>query len=177
VIYSNLHHTGIWPEGSGPYPLTLTFWIKGAVGGEQARFTVAVNFGTTSSTSVRVPIPVTTSWQQIVIPWANFKIAAGAGTPVGIGFSASLTGKTTFFIDQMYACRHVPVATAVENAFARQEQSRSAGPARVIRSGDLRRQNLQSARLFDFTGRQIQASQISKSSDKAYIVDLRPTAR
>jgi hypothetical protein len=108
-IYSNLHHTGMWAPTTGPNPVALVFWIKGANGNEQNNFTVAIHTHDDKlSTALKLPITVTQAWQRVVIPWDSFKVP-GSAYPDGMVFSATAAGKVTVFIDQAYLSKTVKI--------------------------------------------------------------------
>jgi hypothetical protein len=108
-LSSNLHWTGMWAPAAGAYPLAVVFWIKGAVGCEQDKFTVAVHshLSDTSNTALHVPIGITTTWQRVVMPWAAFNVPADP-YPDALTFQPSAAGEVTFFIDQAYLSTSVP---------------------------------------------------------------------
>lgn len=107
---STLHWTGMYPPSTGPNPITLVFWIKGAVGGEEQKFTVAIHEhgGNTNSAAVKVPLTITQKWQRVVIPWASFK-APASPYPDALTFAATAAGHVTFFVDQAYLSKTVPL--------------------------------------------------------------------
>lgn len=105
---STLHWTGMWPPSTGTGPLMVVFWIRGAVGGEQDRFTVAIHAhaSNNNSAAVKVPIAITTAWQRVAIPWDKFKVPANP-YPDALTFAATTSGRTTFFVDQAYLSKSV----------------------------------------------------------------------
>lgn len=107
-LSSTLHWTGMWAPTAGAQPTTLVFWIRGDVGGEQAKLTVAIHshLSNTLSAALKLPITVTTGWQRVVIPWDSFKVPASP-YPDALAFSATGAGKVTFFIDQAYLSKTV----------------------------------------------------------------------
>lgn len=107
-LSSTLHWTGMWAPTTGPQPTMVVFWIKGASGGEQTKFTVAIHshLSNTLSTALKVPITVTQAWQRVVMPWSSFNVPASP-YPDALAFSATGTGKVTFFIDQAYLSKTV----------------------------------------------------------------------
>jgi hypothetical protein len=109
-LSSTLHWTGMWAPTTGPEPTTLVFWIRGDVGGEQANFNVAIHAhaSNNNSTAVKLPITVTTGWQRVVIPWSSFNVPSSP-YPDAITFTATGSGKVTFFIDQAYLSKTVKV--------------------------------------------------------------------
>jgi hypothetical protein len=109
-LASNLHWTGMWAPATGPHPTTLVFWIKGAAGGEQDRFTVSIHAHGTNNNSaaVKVPVVVTTAWQRVVIPWTSLKVLSSP-YPDAVTFSATAPGRTLFFVDQVYLSKTVPL--------------------------------------------------------------------
>jgi hypothetical protein len=176
AIMSNLHGTGIWPpdpvavpDPPVKYPPTLVFWIKGAVGNEDSNFVVALdpNGGNLSTTS-KLPIHVTTSWQRVVIPWNTFVLPSGSSYAKGIVFAISTRSKKTIFIDQAYYCIRNPPATGVVNPLPYSVNAKSMGrPAVVL--GNPREMHIHSSNLFDFSGKSIHPK-AHLSGYQAYIV-------
>jgi hypothetical protein len=108
-ISSTLHWTGMYPPSSGPQPVTLVFWIKGANGNEQDKFTIAIHAHLQNSgKGIKIPIQVTQAWQRVVIPWDKL-MAPTSPYPDALVFSATGAGKATFFIDQAYLSKTVAV--------------------------------------------------------------------
>jgi hypothetical protein len=106
-LFSNLHRTGMWPPAAGDQPTTLVFWIVGAVGGEQDKFTVAViSVDSMVGTPMHIPLTVTTSWQRVVIPYDSFNPPSNADALL---FAPSGPGEVTFAIDQAYLSKTVPL--------------------------------------------------------------------
>jgi hypothetical protein len=85
----------------------LAYWIKGDQGGEEAAFTIVINFKDgTASTQLwppDVPGPVTTSWTKMTIPLSKFgdySNSSGVGN-IGTGNShAAMHAK--YYIDNVY---------------------------------------------------------------------------
>jgi hypothetical protein len=179
-IYSNLHHTGIWPQ-TGTYALQLVLWIKGTAGGEDTKFTLAVHYGgDKTSNAVRVPVPViSTGWKQEIIPWSTFKPPTGAGTPDGIVFAAGLAGRTTFFVDQVYVTSKIPPAVGVVESVPVRRQINAARSTSIElgNPGNVRFDSNISGRIFDFTGKQIKSTQSGTNGYKAFIVERKISQR
>jgi hypothetical protein len=108
-IASNLHWTGMWAPTTGSQPTTLVFWVKGAVGCEQDKFTIAIHAhgGNTNSPAMKVPIAISQQWQRVVIPWTSLKVLT-SGNPDAITFVPSATGKVSILIDQAYLSKSIP---------------------------------------------------------------------
>jgi hypothetical protein len=109
-ISSTLHWTGMWAPSVGAEPVTLVFWIKGAVGCENEKLTVAIHshLSDTLSTAVKLPINVGTSWQRVVIPWSKFNVPASPYQDA-LAFSGTGAGKVTIYVDQAYLSKTVKV--------------------------------------------------------------------
>jgi hypothetical protein len=109
-ISSNLHWTGMWAPSTGTQPTALVFWIKGANGNEQDKFTIAIHSHLLDklSTAFKVPIVITQAWQRVVMPFDNFKVPASP-YPDALAFSAVGANKVTIFIDQAYLSKTVKI--------------------------------------------------------------------
>jgi hypothetical protein len=107
-ISSTLHWTGMWAPSTGTNPPMLVFWIKGANGNEQDKFSVAIHSHLLNqlSAALKVPITVTQAWQRVVMPWDSFKVPA-MPYPDALAFSATTSAKVTLFIDQAYLSKTV----------------------------------------------------------------------
>jgi Carbohydrate binding domain (family 11) len=108
--YGGWHSAAIGPTGwavlSVAATAKLVFWIKGDKGGEEAAFTLRINFhdNTNSDTLYAPAIPaVTTSWKKITMPLSQFgngNYASGVAS-VGTGNShAAMHAK--YYIDNIY---------------------------------------------------------------------------
>jgi len=108
--YGGWHSAAIGPTGwavlTVPATAKLVFWIKGDKGGEEAAFTLRINFhdNTNSDTLYAPAIPaVTTSWKKITMPlsmFGNGNYASGVAS-VGTGNShAAMHAK--YYIDNIY---------------------------------------------------------------------------
>jgi Carbohydrate binding domain (family 11) len=108
--YGGWHSAAIGPTAwsvlTVPATAKLVFWVKGDKGGEEAAFTLRINFhdNTNSDTIWPPSIPaVTTSWKKIVMPLSTFgngNYASGVAS-VGTGNShAAMRAK--YYIDNIY---------------------------------------------------------------------------
>jgi hypothetical protein len=108
--YGGWHSAAIGPPGwavlTVPASAKLVFWIKGNKGGEEAAFTLRVNFHDNTNTDTLWPpaIPaVTTSWQKITMPlsaFGNGNYAAGIAS-IGTGNSHAAM-HARYYIDNIY---------------------------------------------------------------------------
>jgi hypothetical protein len=108
--YGGWHSAAIGPTGwailTVPASAKLVFWIKGDKGGEEAAFTLRINFhDNTNSDTLYAPTipPVTTSWKKITMPlsaFGNGNYASGVAS-LGTGNShAAMHAK--YYIDNIY---------------------------------------------------------------------------
>ena len=118
--YGGWHSAAIGPTGwsvlTVPATAKLVFWIKGEKGGEEAAFTLRVNFHDNTTTDTIWPpgVPaVTTSWKKITMPlsaFGNGNYASGVAS-VGTGNShAAMHAK--YYIDNIYFTEPSDVTSA-----------------------------------------------------------------
>lgn len=183
IIYSNLHHTGIWVKAATPYPNNLVFWIKGSVGGEQAKVSVRIELSTTARTvAFRMPIVVDTTWKQVVMPWADFKVPSSPN-PVGVVFTVTTlaAGAVLFYIDQAFVSNRIPPATEVQQSFVPRIHSNTNQTTSIVLGtpDNILPSLVNSSAVFDFTGRQVavQRNENTTPSFKAYIIERNSAGR
>src|SRR5262249_16213025 len=98
-----------WAPTTGSQPTTLVFWIKGANGNEQDKFSLGVHSHLAStSKTVKVPITITQAWQRVVIPWDKFMVLSSP-YPDALVVGSTSRSQVTIFIDEGYGGKTVAV--------------------------------------------------------------------
>jgi hypothetical protein len=97
----------------------FVFWIKGAVGGEQANFQFEFQYSDgTFSSKVKTPVipVVTTQWQRVAIPVKTF-VGTSTKAIKALQITTIKTGKICFFLDQMYFSTKVPATEVIPQSY------------------------------------------------------------